>query len=148
MTTVGLPAAGVEKDPVWMPRKVAAIVCASRRGGAGGSGAVPRAASAGGPGRGAEVPGAGVRGLSIGCPSSGQAAHRVIVARGVTLRLPREVEGEVHLAVRVDLAGRDEAEGRGLDVRGDLAERDVGHHHRTPLAAVRPSREWHRSSYG
>ena len=81
MTTVGLPAAGVENEPVWMPRKVAVIACASRRGGAGRSGAEPWAGSAGGLGRGVAVPGAGVMGSSIGCPSSGQAAHRVIVAR-------------------------------------------------------------------
>ena len=51
MTTVGLPAAGVENEPVWMPRKVG------------------------------RSPGA-----------------------------RREVEGQVHLAVRVDLAGRHEPE--------------------------------------
>ena len=26
MTTVGLPAAGVEKEPVWMPRKVGVLI--------------------------------------------------------------------------------------------------------------------------
>ena len=52
MTTVGLPAAGVENEPVWMPRKV----------------------------------------------------------RGSSASPPREVEGQVDLAVRVDLARRHEAE--------------------------------------
>ena len=31
MTTVGLPAAGVEKDPVWMPRKVAVMASVVHR---------------------------------------------------------------------------------------------------------------------
>ena len=44
MATVGLPAAGVENDPVWMPRKVASAALLS--GGVGGTGSGNHATAA------------------------------------------------------------------------------------------------------